>query len=438
MKTGLLLLLLLGIQLFGFAQQNQNIEFSKIESGSYPVYKTVEKGYNKYVFEQAKKNWPVELFSEGDIYPKILIKKVGLIDEFYTSDLPAYPAYYLSNTSTTVITVLDKKIYYYTWSASKGATISYILTMGKPGKYVDEKAELDNYRRSIKKNQTGARDDRKKDNAEIAEKEAQENTLKGKSIKSIKLKLIDAPSEIGMLTVVSIGIEVELTNGKILRTKNLGGKTPYTDFETSVKGGDYSGGDFKVANDSRQIPNDKIEVKVWSKFDSNIKGSFNHPINYKSNLFYNYSGRSGSHGRSGTSGKTKHGKNGKSAKSVNVYAESLTINGETVIKVTITDASTGAVLTEAKVNVSSQITINVNGGNGGDGDKGAFDSDGDGGNGGDGGDAGDVYLTGNGASLLQLIVEKNGGRAGNGGSAKESYHSRGSKGSRGRDGSFIK
>ena len=72
------------------------------------------------------------------------------------------------------------------------------------------------------------------------------NSLNGKTIKSIALKMIDAPSDIGMLTIVSIGIEVILTDGTVLKTKNLGGKTPYTDFKSEVKGGDFSGGDFKV------------------------------------------------------------------------------------------------------------------------------------------------------------------------------------------------
>ena len=126
------------------------------------------------------------------------------------------------------------------------------------------------YFKTIKNKQSGARDERKETNAALAAKEAEENSLKGKSIKSISLSLVAPPSEIGMFSVVSIGMKVVLTNGTVLKTKNLGGKTPYKDFKTSVTGGDFTGGDFKIANDSREIPNDKIKIQVWSKFDSKI------------------------------------------------------------------------------------------------------------------------------------------------------------------------
>jgi len=437
MKKSLLVLLIISLSLLGFSQENQNIQLSKIESESYPVYKTVEKGYNKFVFQQAKKNWPVELFSEDKIYPKILIKKVGLIDEFYTSDLPAYPAYYLSKASTTVITVLDKKIYYYTWSASSGATISYILSSKNPGKYVDEKMALDTYRREIKKNQTGERDVRKEKNAALAAKEKEENTLKGKSIKSIQLKFVDAPEDIGMLTVVSVGIEVHLTNGKVLKTKNLGGKTPYTDFSTSVKGGDYSGGDFKVASDSRKIPTDKIEIQAWSKFDSKVKGNFSHILNYKSNIFYQYQGRGGKNGRGRTSGVSINGSDGGDARSVNVYVENIKVNGQSIHKLTLTNAMTGELLAEAKLHANNRITINAKGGNGGSGERGSSTHSGDGGDGGNGGNGGDVTVSGATQNLL-ITVMNNGGASGSGGARKESYNTSGSKGSSGIKGSLIK
>lgn len=439
MKTILLSLLIFMTTILSFGQQNQNIEMSKIESGSYLVFKPVEKSYNKFVFEQAKKNWPVELFQEGNRFPKILIKKVGILDEFYEADLPNYPAYYLTKVSNINITVIDKKVFYYTWTASKGATINYILMQsGKPGKFTDEKTVLDTYRRSIKKNQTGAREDRIAENAAIAKKEAEDNTLKGKSIKSMTVKFVDKPENIGMLSVVSIGIEIELTNGVILKTKNLGGKTPYTDFESSVKGGDYAGGDFKVANDSRDIPNDKIEIKIWSKYDKTAKAEFSHALNYKSNINYQFQGRGGKNGRGMTAGRSEHGTDGSDGKSVNITADLQTINGEKINIITITNAMTGEVLAMAKLHVNNKITINVKGGNGGNGENGKHNHSGDGGDGGSGGNGGDVMLSGNGAQSLLITVLNQGGSAGAGGSAKTNYNSTGSKGSRGSKGTFIK
>ena len=52
MKNWFVVLFLMASSIFSFAQQNQNVELAKIESGSYTVYKTMEKGYNKFVFEE--------------------------------------------------------------------------------------------------------------------------------------------------------------------------------------------------------------------------------------------------------------------------------------------------------------------------------------------------------------------------------------------------
>jgi hypothetical protein len=340
MKRFLGLILLLNFSIYSIAQDNQNVELSKIESGSFKVYKTVEKGYDKYVFEQAKKNWPVELFKEGDIYPKILIKKVGILDEFYEADLPAYPAYYFGGNADINVTVIDKKIYYYSWSASKGSKIMYILSMTAPKMFKYEKETLDTYRRSIKTKQSGSREDRKKQNAEIAAKSAEENTLKGKSIKSIKVKLVDPNADAGMFSVIAIGMEVTLTNGKVLKTKNLGGKTPYSDFESSTSGGDFTGGDFKIENDTRRIPGDKITVKVWSKYNTAIKADLSHALNYKNNMYYHYQGNGGKHGRGGVHGMSENGGHGKDGRDVSITAEKMVVNGNNVTKITVTDLMT--------------------------------------------------------------------------------------------------
>ena len=419
------------------AQKNQNEQISGMENGSYSVYKPIEKSYKKYSLEKAKKPWPVEFTKEGGLCSKVFIKRVGIIDEFYDADLPAEPAYYLNTTSNTVVTVIDKKIYYYSYSAKTGAKIDYILVLnGGVGRFEDETAALEAYRKSMKSKQSGARDERKTENAEIAKKEAAENSLEGKDIKSLNIKLIDAPAEIGMLSVVSIGVEAVLTNGKILKTKNLGGKTPYSDFETKVTGGDYSGGDFKVASDSRKIPNDEINIEVWSKYNKQVKGSFTHPINYKSDIFYQYQGNGGSYGRGGVSGKSVNGGHGKDGRTVYVKATKQLVNGENITHVVITDIS-GSVLAEAKMNVSNKITINVSGGNGGNGAKGHFSGD-NGGNGGDGGNAGDIYLSGTGVSQLELVVINNAGNAGRGGAGNESYNASGRSGRKGLKGNIIK
>ena len=419
-------------------QRDQNIEIAEISSGNFTVYKAIGK-QNDFKFEATSKPWPVELIKDGKVYTEILIKRAGIIDEKYQVDLPGCPAYYKSSTSETVITVLDKKIYYYSYSIKTGATIQYILSESKTGSYASEKAKIDEYRTLIMSKQTSARTERIEENKAIADKEARENTLEGKSIKTIKVMLVDAPVNIGMLSIVGIGFEVILADGSILKTKNLGGKTPYSDFEVKASGGQYSGGDLKVSNDSREIPGDKIEVEACSKFD-NIKicGKLSHPINYNSEINYQYQGGSGASGRGMTVGYSENGQDGKDGRSVRVSAEKLTVNGSVISHIKISDALTGQLLSEAKLHQDAKITINVSGGNGGSGVEGRSCYSGNGGNGGSGGNAGDVYLTGTAASLVQLNVLNEGGKGGNGGARKTTSNTSGTHGSNGRKGNFYK
>lgn len=433
MKNTIILFIITLIPYLGNSQNNQNIEMAKIESGTFKVFKAIEKGYNKHVFEQAKKSWPVQTFTENGIYPKILIKRVGILEEYYNADLPNFPAYYFGGNGEVNVTVINKKIYYYTWSSKSGSKITYILSNTSPSSFIKEKETLDNYRRSIKTKQSGSREERKKENAAVAAKSASENSLKGKSIKSIKVRLVDPNADIGMFSVVAIGVEVTLTNGKVLKTKNLGGKTPYTDFESSSTGGNFTGGDFKVNNDTRQIPGDKIVLTVWSKFDKSKKGSLSQPLNYRNDVYYHYQGNGGSFGRGGVSGRSVHGGHGKDGRSVNITAVKMVINGQKVTKITVVDASTGKVLSEAKVHINNTVTINVKGGNGGNGAKGHFSGDA-GGNGGDGGNGGTVVVSGSGTAQIKMIVQTQGGNAGAGGKGNESYNRSGSNGSRGTNG----
>ena len=437
MRSILTILIIFCVSIFSFSQENQNIETAKLETGSYQVYKTIEKGYKKYIFQQAKKNWPVEFFKSDNACSKILVKRVGIVEEFYKADLPAFPAYYFGGNAEINVTVINKKIYYYSWTESNGSSIKYILSMSKPTLFNTEKENLDSYRRSIKSKQTGSRDERKKDNAAIAAKSAEENTLKGKSIKSIKVKLVDPNVSLGMFSIVGIGMEVTLTNGKVLKTKNLGGKTPYSDFESNAVGGNYTGGNFKIENDTRKIIGDKITLKVWSKFNTAVKGNLSQPLNYKNDMYYHYQGNGGAHGRGGVHGKSEYGGHGKDGKNINITAVKMTINGQNVTKITVMDANSYKVLSEGKIHINNTVTLNCKGGNGGNGADGHFNGD-DGSNGGDGGNGGNVSITGTGRTQLKIIIQNQGGNAGTGGKGKESYNRSGISGSRGRNGTSNK
>ncbi len=417
------------------AQDNQNTELAKLTTGSFPVYKAVENG-SSFKFESTSKPWPLSFIKEGENFTEIIVNRSGIIEEKYQADLLGYPAYYKSAASEIVVSAIDKKIYYYSWSVKTGASIKYIFSDARIKNYADEKAILDNYRNSIKDLQANTRTQRINENNLIAEKLAEENTLKGKTIKNIKIIAIDKPTEIGLLSILAIGAEFELADGKILKTKNLGGHTPYTDFESEVSGGDFSGGDFKVADDSRKIPNDKIEISIWSKFDDKkLKTKFTCDVNYKKDINYNFSGNAGAWGRAYTQGYTINGSNGNDGKSVNISVTSMQINGEKVNKLVITEAYSGRIMAEAKLHTNNTININANGGVGGNGSE---EKTGNGGSGGNGGNGGNISLAGNGVSSLKIAVSNSGGKGGIGGKAKTAAYFNGANGTAGTNGTLIK
>ena len=416
------------------AQENQNTELAKLTAGNFTIHKAIEKGGN-FKFETAAKQWPVNFIKEGGLYKEVVVMRAGIIEEKYGADLPNFPAYYQSATSDILITAIDSKIYYYSYSIKTGAAIQYIFSMSGIDNYVAEKNRLDTYRKAIKELQTTARSQRIEENSAIALKQEEENTLKGKSIKSIKVVPVSPPTEVALLSILPIGVEFTLANGSVLKTKNLGGFTPYTDFEVETSGGDFAGGDFKVANDSRKVPGDKIEISVWSKFDSKkIIGNFSCSVNYKNDVHYNFQGSSGSSGRGGTVGYSINGKNGADGKSININVTSMQLNGEQVNRIVILDANSGSIISEAKMNISYTLHINANGGNGGNGSV----DFGNGGNGGDAGNGGSVSVSGGGASTLNIEVSNSGGTGGVGGSAKTQSFSKGLNGSNGRKGIFSK
>lgn len=434
-RTFLLSAILTTISVFSFSQSNQNVEAQKIQSGSFEVYKKKEKGYNRFYFDKATKPWPVSITVTDGKVPEILIKRVGIIEELYKADLPDYPAYYFGGNEDINISVLDKKIYYYTYSVKSGANISYILSNTKPSDYDEEKERIEAYRKSIKAEQSGARTERKEKKAELAAKEAAENTLEGKAIESIAVKLVNQPEEIGMLTSVGIGFEVTLKGGKVLKTKNLGGKTPYVDFEVFAQSGEYAGGEFKVANNATDIIDDQIYLIVSSKYGNSKKTTFTHPINYKSTVAYQYQGNRGAFGRGNTVGYTRHGKDGGDGKDIRLEANYETINGNKVVHYMIYD-NYGQFLTSAKVHEDYEIKINLNGGAGGNGARGRDSHDGNGGNGGNGGDGGDITITGSAKNHPNIIVMNSGGRGGNGGDAENVTNRNGTNGQNGTSGSI--
>lgn len=400
------------------AQKSQNETIKNLKNGNYSVYKKVDgRAYNEFKFEKATKQWPVEFFKEGDICKKILIKRVGILDEYYEVDLPKYPAFYFEAKTGVNVSVLDNKIYYYLWSSKKGATIKYILTNQSVNSFTSETDALTNYRRAVLAKQSNAREERIEDNKalELAEKKA--NTLEGKEIKAIRLRKVDDMVEYGLFSVVQVGIEVELKDGTILKTKNLGGKTPYTDFVTTTKSGDYAGGDFKVFDENKKIQDHKIEIIASSKWNTDIKGKFELLLNYKSDVHYYAFGTYGRHNHNCGSGGS-----GGNGQDVSLSVLSRTINGEPVNDITIQDTKGRSY--NCIIHVDNRMIVHCYGGNGGDADSGSNCGNSNGGNGGNGGN---VTISGSGANTLKVSVKNQGGKGGqrNGNGRSGSTGSRG-------------
>lgn len=432
-----IVILLLASSFGAKAQKNQNDQIiGRLKDDSYAVYKAVKKG-SKTSLEKATKPWPVQYFEGNDGIEKILVKRVGLIDEYYDVDLPKFPGYFQNSSSGICLTAIDNKLFYYNYSSKSGATIKYILTLeGNVKKFEEEKAELESYRKSIKSLQQGARTERKEAKAEEAKILAAENSLKGKNIKSIKVKLVNSPTEFGMLSVFQLGIEVTLTNGKVLKTKNLGGLTPYTDFDYKTTSGEYEGGSFKIYGSSNKIQNDRLTVSVWSKYNPTIKGHFEHALNYRNDLFYNLQGKWGQNGRR-VVGYSDYGTNGTSGHNLTVTANSRKTNNNTVIDVSISDNNTGATY-QCTIHQENTLNLDVRGGKGGDGLNGDRTSSGNGANGGNGGNGGTIIIRGNASKILKVEAKTSGGAGGKGGAAKSLAYRSGTNGSNGTSGKLIR
>lgn len=419
------------------AQENQNLHIqNKLKDGSFVVYKTMTKG-RRSVFEKATKPWPVQFFEGESGIEKILVKRVGLIDEFYEADLPTFPGYFQNSGSGINLTALDGKLFYYNYSSKSGAEIKYVLTSGaSPGNFAEEKSTLESYRKAIKVLQTSARSERKEARAEEARVIAAKNSLEGKNIKSILIKLVDEPSEFGLLSVFQVGFEVTLTDGNVLKTKNLGGLTPYTDFDYRATSGEFTGGDFKVHGNADKIEEDKMTLSVWSKFDPSVKGQFETTLNYKNDLFYNFQGQWGNHGRR-VVGYSDYGTSGSAGHSISVTANRRQANDETVIDISIYDLQTSRSY-QCTLHPDHTLHIDVSGGNGGNGLNGDRTTSGNGANGGDGGDGGTISVSGTASQILKIDAKTSGGAGGKGGSAKTLAHRSGTSGSNGSNGRLTR
>ncbi|UKN00581.1 hypothetical protein K6119_12655 [Paracrocinitomix mangrovi] len=444
MKHYLLILFFLISGVQAVAQKNQNHYAEKFTSGQYSVYKVVEKSYGKYVFEEVKKKWPIEVTASSGKIDQVLVKRAGIIDEIYKPDIPTFPAYF--GFQDLRVTYIDGLLYYYKWTSKNAADIKYIMSTSKivSGKLDPYKVELEEYVKNIVKNQSGAKEEIKEQKQQLAEEERLANSLQNKKPKSIKGQWVKTPDNLGLGSLLTYGVVATLEDGTVLKTPNLGGKLPWSDFKIEAEGSTNTEEEIMVLEDGSLIPNDKVILKIQSVYHPTIKTTLSKDLTYNKDLEINYPGgygKSGSGvglacsdcGRDGGDG--GGGYKGKSL-NINVQEFTNTGTGVTYNKVEIIDAYSGKTLHKFKISPFSTLIINNPGGSGGSGGNGGANgsASADGGNGGDGGDGGDITITLNSGTNLMYRDNNHGGRGGGSGSGDGSLGKRGQNGSAGYKG----
>ncbi len=434
------ILLLLAMAYTGFAQ-NQNKLFADFGAGSYSTYKMESSyGYNnekKYKFEKVSKQWPVALqqgagkdFEGNAVIETVTISRQGVIKENFVPDIPENPVYF--GYKDFRITAIGNKIYQYEWS-NDNATIIYILSKGDVSGYETERSTLENHVRSAFKNQLAARGKLNEVKAANAQKDAAENTLKGKTVKSIEIEMVEIPKEMGLRSTVKFGIKTTTTDGKTYSTPNIGGKTPWSDFEIKTTDGIFVEEAIEVHEDASKVSNDELKFTVSSKYTSAVSAQKIIPLTYDfASYTIKHIGRYGNQWRREVGG-VQMASRGEDGKSLELKIQkAITKNSNLAIyKIEVIDTKTGKVINRLKLSQNTLIHVRVNGG---EGDKGNDRKDRKADDGMDGGNGGDVIISKSAdAGNVNINVVSTGGKAGKGGIGPGPL-SNGNPGRDGRDG----
>jgi hypothetical protein len=409
---------------FGLKAQNQNQLAAKMGEGDFYAFKFDEK---KKAVSAGKAAWGIKFVKSGqkdgsgnEIITELILNRAGIVEENYKPDLTNHPAYFFNDAVR--VMYMDGKIFYYTWRSAT-AEIKYILAPSGEsvsGLHDDWKKKLETFQAQILAQQKDARMQIAEQKSQQEEAEKLANSLKGKNLKEIRIKWLDKPANLGHLSKVKYGIEAELTDGKILKTSNLGGKMPWDDFSITVEGAEFGEEVVTVWNSCEKIPNDRIFITAKSKHGGQT-ATASLDIPFTESFVGDFGGGEG--GRFALYSYPGH--RGYNGMNLNLKAVGdKTKAGHFVIKVEIIDGATGEVLHRLKLAPTAALRIQVNGGDGSFGTKSTKA-----GNGGDGGNV--TLMQDPSASSLQITVTNRGGV---GGKNKEMYNGDGVPG---KDGRFI-
>lgn len=418
------------------AQQNQNEILQNYSSGAYTVYKVTA----KKKFEKVKKAWPIEITKNGGAITQVLVKRSGILDENFEADVPGYPAYYGFNVYR--LSFLKNFAAYYEWNGKQEAKIKYVFV--KQGSsfsksWEDTNQEVAAYAIEIFASQTNARADVKKEKVALAEADRKTNSLEGKAVSKIEIVLVNNPSKVAHFSkAIDYGVVATLKDGSQTKTPNLGGKLPWSDFETNNIGCSNTQERVRVEEDAAKIPNDEVLIKVISKYHPALKAQKALPTTNDLSLQVSRNGFRGSERHTATKtavfGASQRGGNGHTL-TVKVTAIKHKKNETTLHKIEVYDESEGKTIARYKLTPETALIINANGGNGqwgSDGTSNAFPNGDKGGAGGNGGNI--TIIKDPSVKNITITVHNKGGNGGAGGKRFNLNGSSGSKGNAGANG----
>jgi hypothetical protein len=426
--------------------KNQNEILAKYSSGTYTVYRN-----DQGKLDKVNKVWPIAInkasgkdANGNDLIESVLVKRAGVVDELFVPDLKEQPGYF-SYDANKLIFFNDYAAYYKQTSSNGEVTYDVLYQFvpeGGSSKSLKAAAEdIAAYRTATLNNQSTTRTVIAQNKEANEAKEREENSTKGKTVKSLAYQAVDVPAQLGLMGKLKLGVIATLVDGTQLKTKNLGGKSEFEDSYTiEAPGCTFADGVLEVGLNGDAFPNDEIVLTIKNKNNPAQSITQKITLNYDSPFFTYSSGGNGNYGSSGFNGSGfcpvgngKPGDNGKNGQD----------GGNISIKIKeVKHKKTGATLyqyeifksrenTTTKFKSTSTADINIicsggNGGDGGDGGNGGNSnkcgqgSGANGGSGGNGGRGGNVTITKASAGINISFLKINnrggsGGKAGKGG-----------------------
>lgn len=439
------LLLLIAAAFNSNAQfKNQNEVLTKYVSGNYTVYRN-----DQGKLDKVNKTWPVTInkgagkdVNGHDLIESILIKRSGVVDELFVPDLKEQPGYFSYDANKLIF--FNDYAAYYTQTSVDGALTYEVLyefvPEGGSSKSLKAAAEdIAAYRTATLYNQGATRITIAQNKEASEAKEREENSTKGKPVKSIAYQPVDIPEKLGLMSKLKFGVIATLADGKQLKTKNLGGMSEFEDsYIIEAPGCTFADGVLEVGLNADAFPGDEIVLTIKNKHNPAQSVTQKITLNYDSPFFTYSSGGNGNSGTNGSSGSGwcptvgngKPGDNGKHGQdggniSIKIKETKNKKTGSTIYQYEIFK-SREHTTTRFKSTPTADINIICNGGyggdagNGGDGGNSSKCGQGNGANGGNGGNGGrggnvTIIKASAGIDISFLKINNKGGLGGKGG-----------------------